>query len=90
MLVRLRNALAIVAVLLWFTAFALFLHFADTRPTSPAPIEGRTYAWNDHGRFVYLNKSEQNQLYALRAIAVVFFVTAAALDYSAKSRPDRP
>jgi hypothetical protein len=89
MLRRLRNALAIAAVLVWFTAFALFLHFADTRPTSPAPIEGRTYAWNDHGRFVYLNKSEQSQLYALGGIAGAFFVTAAFLGLSVKRHPDR-
>jgi hypothetical protein len=64
-MIHLRNALAIAAVLLWLTAFVLFLHFADTRPTSPEPVEGRVYPWNDNGRFVYLNRGEQNQLYVL-------------------------
>jgi|HubBroStandDraft_6_1064221.scaffolds.fasta_scaffold548039_2 hypothetical protein len=87
MLIGLRNALAIAAVLLWFTAFGLFLHFADTRPTSPEPAEGRVNPWNDHGRFVYLNQSEQNQLYALGGTAAAFFVTAAFLGAFRKASP---
>jgi hypothetical protein len=85
-MIRLRNALAIAAVLLWLTAFVLFLHFADTRPTSPKPVEGRVYRWNDHGRFVYLNNGEQNQLYVLGGTAAVFFVTAATLGLFCKDR----
>jgi hypothetical protein len=84
--IRLRNALAVLSVLIWFSAFFLYLHYDATRPTSRQPVEGRVYAWNNHGHIVYLTKGEQVQLYALGVIAGSFFVTAAALGYSGKRR----
>jgi len=55
MLTRLRNALAILSVLIWFHAFFLYLHYDAMRPTSRQPVDGsrnnlRLDAWREGGK----------------------------------------
>jgi hypothetical protein len=65
------NGLAGIALVLLGASTYLWYSYADTRPRTAKPSEGRTYQLNTHGIVVYLTLREQIGLTA-------FIVTAFA------------
>ena len=61
--------------------WGLHMHFAFSRPTSPNSLEGRVYALNTHGHWVYLNAQEHFLLIFLYVLFIVLALTAITIDW---------
>jgi len=70
---------AVLAIVSWFSAAALFMHYDAVKPTKPDVSSGAIYAQPNHGHIVYLTAAEKHQWYWLMALAVILFVVAGVL-----------
>ena len=72
---KVPDALAVLALVIWFSHFLLFYQYDGTRPTVAQPYEGRVFGQNNHGHVVYLTTEEEFRIEFMRGIAFAFFMT---------------
>jgi hypothetical protein len=72
---KVPNALAVLALIIWFSHFLLFYQYDGTRPTVPQPYEGRVFGQNNHGHVVYLTTEEEFRIDFMRGVAFALFMT---------------
>ena len=79
----------ILALLLWFSAFALYFHYDGQNPAQPDPATGAIYPFSNHGHVTYWTGSERRNFYGLMALAGVAFLVSGVLYLDLRSRRRR-
>lgn len=83
---RLGKSLILVSILVMLASTALWYRYAQTRPHTAQPGEGRVYGLNTQGYVVYLTGGERLGLYGLELAAVSCFLGAVAIYVMLKRR----
>ena len=84
---RLEKVLGNLSLALWIGWYWLWIHYAQTRSSSPDPSTGRTYLLDTHGHLVYLVSTERFRLYVLAWSGALLFIAAVLIDIT--KRPFR-